>query len=50
MSLSQNVGTSAVIHEDSDKIEWFWDRLYVFFSKLGSLWYSILFFNIDLYF
>ncbi|EMO61243.1 hypothetical protein LEP1GSC133_1318 [Leptospira borgpetersenii serovar Pomona str. 200901868] len=26
-SLSQNVGTIAVIHEDSDKIEWFLDRL-----------------------
>ncbi|EMO60828.1 hypothetical protein LEP1GSC133_4832 [Leptospira borgpetersenii serovar Pomona str. 200901868] len=25
-SPSQNVGTIAAIREDSDKIEWFWDR------------------------
>ncbi|ALO27150.1 hypothetical protein LEP1GSC103_1006 [Leptospira borgpetersenii serovar Javanica str. UI 09931] len=31
----QNVGTIAVIREDSDKIEWFWDTL-LFFSMVGT--------------
>ncbi|WP_228545691.1 hypothetical protein [Leptospira borgpetersenii] len=33
MSLSQNVGTIVAIREDSDKIEWFWDTLFIFIEN-----------------
>ncbi|WP_268768110.1 hypothetical protein [Leptospira weilii] len=40
MSLYQSIGTIAAIRGDSDKIEWFWDTLYVEMSK--TLYKTIL--------